>query len=71
MLNLDRCLAETESHCPTCARSHGVILEIRKNNERFAGEHEMFLEEVRESDDGFSTISAAYGKGVIGLANSN
>jgi hypothetical protein len=69
--NLCRCLAETESHCPTCARSHGVIQEIRRNNERFAGEHEIFLEEVRESEDGFATIAAAYGKGIIGLAKSN
>lgn len=45
-----------------------MIVELRRNYERFASEHEIFLDEVRESDDGYATISAAYGRGVIGLA---
>ena len=31
-----RCLADHETECPNCARSHGVIREIRRNNERLA-----------------------------------
>lgn len=30
-----RCLGEEEKECPLCAKSHGVILEIRKNNLAF------------------------------------
>lgn len=63
-----RCLAENESQCPNCARTHGVIREIRKNNEQLAGRHDLFAEEVRESEDGYATVAAAFGKGLMGLA---
>ncbi|ORY88576.1 hypothetical protein BCR35DRAFT_288786 [Leucosporidium creatinivorum] len=64
-----RCLGENESQCPNCARTHGVVREIRKNNEQFAGRHDLFLGEVAESEDGFATIAAAFSKG-MGLAGS-
>lgn len=63
-----RCLPENESQCPNCARSHGVIREIRKNNEQFAGRHDLFLSDVRESEDGYKAITAAYGKGLMAFA---
>ncbi|KAI5476765.1 vacuolar membrane protein, partial [Pseudohyphozyma bogoriensis] len=63
-----RCLAENESQCPNCARTHGVIREIRKNNEALADDHELFLDEVRESDDGYAAIAAAFSKGLMSLA---
>jgi hypothetical protein len=63
-----RCLGENESQCPNCARTHGVVREIRKNNEQFAGRHDLFLAEVAESEDGFGTVAAAFSKGVMGLA---
>ncbi|GAA5870558.1 hypothetical protein JCM16303_001519 [Sporobolomyces ruberrimus] len=58
-----RCLGENESQCPNCARTHGVVREIRKNNEQLAGRHDLFLSEVAESDDSFATVASAFGKG--------
>ena len=63
------CLADNETQCPNCAREHGLIREIRKNNQRFAGDHSIFLEEVAESEDGFATIATAYGKGIMGVGS--
>lgn len=34
-----------------------------------AGRHELFLDEVRESDDGFATVAAAFGKGLMSLTS--
>lgn len=60
------CLGENESQCPNCARTHGVVREIRKNNEQFAGRHELFLSEVAESEDGgWDAVAAAFGKGLL------
>lgn len=36
-----RCLGEQENECPSCARSHGVIREIRANNEELASRHDL------------------------------
>ncbi|KAG2351149.1 hypothetical protein BDR07DRAFT_1476106 [Suillus spraguei] len=37
-----RCLLDHETECPLCVRQHGVIQEIRRNNERMADQHELF-----------------------------
>ncbi|GAA5854596.1 hypothetical protein JCM5353_006524, partial [Sporobolomyces roseus] len=66
-----RCLGETESQCPNCARTHGVVREIRKNNEQLAGRHDLFLSEVAESEDSFATVASAYGRGWMALANAS
>ncbi|KAM0747362.1 hypothetical protein T439DRAFT_344059 [Meredithblackwellia eburnea MCA 4105] len=66
-----RCLGENESQCPNCAKTHGVIREIRAANEALAGRHDLFVEEVRESEDGFATVAASFGKGLMSLAGSN
>ncbi|KAG5725103.1 Vacuolar protein sorting-associated protein 11 like protein [Termitomyces sp. T112] len=60
-----RCLTDNETECPTCAREHGVIREIRKNNERLADQHELFISEVQEA--GFSTVAAAFGRGFLNM----
>ncbi|GLB34509.1 putative zinc-finger [Lyophyllum shimeji] len=60
-----RCLAENETECPNCAREHGVIREIRKNNERLADQHEVFLSEVQEG--GFEAVATAFGRGVLNM----
>ncbi|GAA6024344.1 hypothetical protein JCM10207_003311 [Rhodosporidiobolus poonsookiae] len=60
-----RCLGENESQCPNCARTHGVVREIRRANEQLAGRHDLFLQEVRDSDDGFKTVAAAFGRGFM------
>ncbi|TFY60015.1 hypothetical protein EVJ58_g5412 [Rhodofomes roseus] len=60
------CLGEHEAECPNCARSHGIIKEIRRNNERLADQHDLFLQEVREG--GFSTLAAGFGRGSLNAA---
>lgn len=62
---LSRCLANNETECPECARSHAVIRDIRRNNERLADQHDLFLSEVKES--GFSAIAAGFGRGVLNV----
>jgi vacuolar protein sorting-associated protein 11 len=58
---LNRCLGADESECPTCARDHGIIAEIRRNNMRLAGQNELFLNEVKEG--GFESLAAGFGRG--------
>ncbi|CCM05130.1 uncharacterized protein FIBRA_07338 [Fibroporia radiculosa] len=61
-----RCLGEHETECPNCARAHGLIREIRQNNERLADQHDVFLQEVRER--GFSALAAGFGRGAMNLS---
>ncbi|GAA5978916.1 hypothetical protein JCM5350_004175 [Sporobolomyces pararoseus] len=63
-----RCLGENDSQCPNCARTHGVVREIRKNNEQLAGRHDLFLSEVAESEDSFATVASAFGRGWLSMA---
>jgi vacuolar protein sorting-associated protein 11 len=55
-----------ETECPSCAREHGVIHEIRRNNERLADQHELFLSEVQEN--GFVAVAGGFGQGVLNMA---
>ncbi|THH12547.1 hypothetical protein EW146_g7591 [Bondarzewia mesenterica] len=63
-----RCLVDHETECPNCARAHGVIREIRRNNERLADQHELFLADVKEN--GFSAVAAGFGRGVLNTPRS-
>ncbi|KAH8995422.1 hypothetical protein EDB92DRAFT_203974 [Lactarius akahatsu] len=58
-----RCLGDHDTECPLCVRAHGVIQEIRRNNERLADQHDLFLADVKEN--GFRTVAAAFGRGVL------
>lgn len=60
-----RCLLDHDTECPLCARQHGVIQEIRRNNERMADQHELFLSDVR--DTGFNAVASGFGKGVLNM----
>ncbi|KAH7922180.1 hypothetical protein BV22DRAFT_1037818 [Leucogyrophana mollusca] len=60
-----RCILDHETECPICARQHGVIQEIRRNNERLADQHDLFLSEVREN--GFRAIASGFGRGVLNM----
>ncbi|KAG1721987.1 uncharacterized protein EDB91DRAFT_1175471 [Suillus paluster] len=60
-----RCLLDHETECPLCARQHGVIQEIRRNNERMADQHELFLSDVQ--DNGFEAVASGFGKGVLNM----
>ncbi|KPV76750.1 uncharacterized protein RHOBADRAFT_48072 [Rhodotorula graminis WP1] len=61
-----RCLGENESQCPNCARTHGVVREIRRNNEQLRGGHDVFLDEVRGADDPFAAVAGAFARGWMG-----
>ena len=43
--------------------AHGVIQEIRRNNERLADKHDLFLADVKEN--GFHAVATAFGRGVL------
>ncbi|KAF8638921.1 hypothetical protein AX17_001834, partial [Amanita inopinata Kibby_2008] len=60
-----RCLGEHDSECPNCVREHSMIREIRRNNERLAEQHDVFLTEVQEN--GFEAVSSAFGRGVLNM----
>ncbi|KAI0636391.1 hypothetical protein C8Q77DRAFT_1092491 [Trametes polyzona] len=61
-----RCLPQNETECPNCAREHGIIREIRRNNERLADQHELFLSEVREG--GFDALATGFSRGILNLS---
>jgi vacuolar protein sorting-associated protein 11 len=61
-----RCLGEHDDECPNCARAHGVIREIRRNNERLADQHDVFLAEVKEG--GFSAVAAGFSRGILNMS---
>ncbi|KAK0463502.1 uncharacterized protein EV420DRAFT_1518537 [Desarmillaria tabescens] len=61
-----RCLMDNDTECPNCTREYSVIREIRRNNERLADQHELFLSEVKEN--GFKAVAEGFGRGVLNLA---
>ncbi|KAI6047551.1 hypothetical protein EDC04DRAFT_2618926 [Pisolithus marmoratus] len=56
-----RCLLDDDTTCPQCARQHGVIQEIRRNNASLANQHELFVSEVQEH--GFYAVASGFGRG--------
>lgn len=54
-------MANNETECPNCARKHGLIREIRLDNEQFAGQQDLFLYNVEH--EGFSAVASAFSKG--------
>ncbi|GAA5822514.1 hypothetical protein JCM10212_002761, partial [Sporobolomyces blumeae] len=62
-----RCLGENESQCPNCARTHGVVREIRKTHEQLASRPSQFLDEVRDGEDPFAVVASAFGRGWIDM----
>ncbi|KAJ7785937.1 hypothetical protein B0H16DRAFT_1681201 [Mycena metata] len=61
-----RCIQEHETECPLCVRDHGAIHEIRRNNERLADQHELFVSEVKEG--GFSALASAFSRGILNMS---
>ena len=51
--------------CPNCAREHGIVREIRRNNARLADQHELFAAEVREG--GFAALAGGFGRGALNM----
>ncbi|KAE9408738.1 hypothetical protein BT96DRAFT_970615 [Gymnopus androsaceus JB14] len=58
-----RCLMDNDTECPNCAREHGVIREIRRNNEQLADQHDLFVSEVQEG--GFKALANAFSRGIF------
>ncbi|KIK69043.1 hypothetical protein GYMLUDRAFT_35082 [Collybiopsis luxurians FD-317 M1] len=58
-----RCLPDNETECPNCAREHGVIREIRRNNDQLVEQHELFVSEVQEG--GFKALANAFSRGIF------
>jgi len=58
-----RCIAENETECPSCAREHGVIREIRLNHEKLANQHDVFVSDVQ--DNGFEAVACAFSRGLL------
>ncbi|KAJ7081971.1 hypothetical protein C8R43DRAFT_338381 [Mycena crocata] len=61
-----RCIQENETECPNCVREHGVIREIRRNHERLADQHDLFVSEVKEG--GFSAVASAFSRGILNMS---
>lgn len=61
-----RCLSDSEPECVLCARQHAIIREVRRNQTSLAGRHDLFVNEVREADDGFAVVAGAFGRGLLG-----
>lgn len=60
------CLGEHDNECRSCARSHSMIREIRRNNERLADQHDVFLSEVKEG--GFAAVATGFSQGIMNLS---
>ncbi|KAJ3529708.1 hypothetical protein NM688_g7815 [Phlebia brevispora] len=61
-----RCLGEHDTECPNCVRSHSMIREIRRTNEKLADQHDVFLSEVKEG--GFAAVAAGFGRGIMNVS---
>nr|XP_019013036.1 vacuolar membrane protein [Kwoniella pini CBS 10737]OCF51817.1 vacuolar membrane protein [Kwoniella pini CBS 10737] len=61
-----RCLSDSEPECILCARQHSVIRELRRNQTRLADRHDLFIDEVKDSEDGFGVVAGAFGRGLMG-----
>ncbi|KAG8947308.1 hypothetical protein FRC04_010884 [Tulasnella sp. 424] len=59
-----RCLGEHETECPNCAQAHGLVKEIKRDNEAFMQQQDLFLANVQES--GFEAIAEGFSKGLLG-----
>ncbi|WRT68039.1 uncharacterized protein IL334_005014 [Kwoniella shivajii] len=61
-----RCLSDSEPECVLCARQHSVIRELRRNQTRLADRHDLFVDEVKDAEDGFDVVAGAFGRGLMG-----
>ncbi|KAI9696333.1 MAG: hypothetical protein M1820_008175 [Bogoriella megaspora] len=55
--------------CPVCAPQNATVKAIRRAQDDSAERHELFLDALRRSKDGFGTISEWFGRGVMGAAS--
>lgn len=60
-----RCLGDNEKECPVCAPQNRTLLEMKRNLEQNAKDHDRFFQLVRNSNDGFSVIANYFGRGIL------
>lgn len=60
-----RCLGDNEKECPVCAPQYRTLMEMKRNLEQNANDHDRFFQHVRNSDDGFSVIAEYFGRGIF------
>ncbi|CAG8604564.1 4777_t:CDS:10, partial [Ambispora gerdemannii] len=63
-----RCLIDSDRECPQCAIQHRMIQEVRRTQEANADKHELFFEQLEESEDGFSVIADYFSKNTMAFA---
>lgn len=42
-----------------------MFMEIRRQNEAFKGQHDLFISELKESDEPLQTIATLMGRGLV------
>lgn len=60
-----RCLGDNEKECPLCAPSYRHVLDMKRNLEQNANDHDKFFQLIRNSEDGFSVIADYFGRGIF------
>jgi hypothetical protein len=60
-----RCLSDSDPECVLCARQHSIIREVRRNQTGLADRHDLFINEVKEAEDGFGVMAGAFGRGLM------
>lgn len=61
-----RCLGDNDQECPKCAPEQRLVLEITRNQEESANDHDQFLQQLKDADDGFSVIADYLGRNTFG-----
>lgn len=65
-LNIPEGQEADEVECPKCTSEHQTVRQIRRAQEESAGRHDLFKDDMKRSSDKFETISAWFGRGVMG-----
>eukprot|EP01114_Cavostelium_apophysatum_P016791 TRINITY_DN4846_c1_g1_i1.p1 TRINITY_DN4846_c1_g1~~TRINITY_DN4846_c1_g1_i1.p1 ORF type:complete len:953 (+),score=293.87 TRINITY_DN4846_c1_g1_i1:58-2916(+) len=63
-----RCLGENENECLVCGPQNKTIREIKRSMEENVGQHDQFFKQLEGSQDGFTTVSEYFGKGLLNRA---
>lgn len=54
--------------CPLCSQSNATIRAIKKQQEEYAGRHDLFKSELENSEDRFGTMADWFQRGVMGAS---
>ncbi|KAM7503746.1 hypothetical protein LguiB_002650 [Lonicera macranthoides] len=60
-----RCLGDNEKECPECAPEYRSVQEMKRSLELNSEDRDLFFQQVKSSNDGFSVIAKYFGKGII------